>query len=193
MRLFTPEDAKSIPNDAKMVFRGEIFDVYQWPQKMFDGSLATFEMLRRPDTVKIIAIRETPDGPKVVFTKQRQPRKDWFYDYPGGRVDDDDADELAAAKRELLEETGYSFRNWKLIRARQPFSKIDWLVYTFLATDFESKADQRLDSGEQIEVMEVDVAEAVKLLSDPASKVWDADFDDLEYMKNLPALYEYSN
>lgn len=192
MRVFTPENAKTIPEEAKKVFTGELFDVYQWPQEMFDGSTATFEMLKRSDTVRIIAIRETSEGPKVVFTKQRQPRKDWFYDYPGGRVDAEDTNELAAAKRELLEETGYNFRNWKLIRVRQPFSKIDWLVYTFLATDFIEKVDQKLDSGEEIEVMEVDLAEAVELLSDPASKMWDADFDNLEYLKKLPALYKYN-
>ena len=85
-----------------MVFRGVIFDVYQWPQTMFDGSTETFEMLRRPDTVKIIAIK----GDKIIITRQRQPRKDWFCTYPGGRIDPTDQNELAAAKRELREETG---------------------------------------------------------------------------------------
>lgn len=175
-----------------MVFAGEIFSVYQWPQKLFDGSMATFEMLKRPDTVQIVAIRETAEGPKVIFTRQRQPRKDWFYDYPGGRVDKEDKNELAAAKRELLEETGYAFRNWKLIRVNQPFSKIDWLVYTFVATDFEGKAEQRLDGGEDIEVLEVSPKEAVQLLSDPASRRWDADLDDLDYLLGLPSLCDYS-
>lgn len=191
MRSFVPKDVKTIPQEAKLVFEGKIFGVYQWPQKMFDGTTATFEMLKRPDTVRIIAIRETEDGPKVIFTKQRQPRKDWFYDYPGGRVDDEDKNELAAAKRELLEETGYKFRTWKLIRVRQPFSKVDWLVYTFVATDFEGKIDQQLDSGEEIEVLEVEASEAVKMLTDPTSKMWDADFGDLDYLMNLPALHEY--
>lgn len=193
MRIFVPQNAKTIPEEAKKVFAGELFDVYQWPQETFDGSMATFEMLKRSDTVRIIAVRETPEGPKVVFTKQRQPRKDWFYDYPGGRVDAEDVNELAAAKRELLEETGYSFKNWKLIRARQPFSKIDWLVYTFLATDFVGKTEQKLDAGEEIKVMETDIAKAVELLSDPASKMWDADFNNLDYLESLPALCDYSS
>ncbi len=36
-----------IPPNAKRVFKGIIFDVYQWQQKMFDGSKETFEMLKR--------------------------------------------------------------------------------------------------------------------------------------------------
>ena len=100
MREYIPKSAKTIPDNAEMVFRGVIFDVYQWPQTMFDGSTETFEMLRRPDTVKIIAIK----GDKIIIIKQRQPRKDWFYTYPGGRIDPTDRNELAAAKRELREE-----------------------------------------------------------------------------------------
>ena len=42
--------ARLIPPEADCVFRGEIYEVHQWPQKMPDGSVKTFEMLRRPDT-----------------------------------------------------------------------------------------------------------------------------------------------
>ena len=122
MRKFVPEKAKLIPEEAERVFQGKIYEVYQWPQKMFDGSFETFEMLRRPDTVKIIPIVTAEEArslgfeaseTQIIVTKQEQPRKDCFYDYPGGRMDEEDADELVAAKRELLEETGLSFRNWK--------------------------------------------------------------------------------
>ncbi len=155
-----------------MVFRGEIYEVFQWPQKMFDGSYETFEMLRRPDTVKIIAILTPEEAhtlgvdatqPQLVITKQEQPRKDCFYDYPGGRVDPEDNDELEAAKREMLEETGLTFRNWKLIQVQQPFNKIDWLVYTFLATGLVNKTTQQLDAGERIEVVTMSIDEANQL------------------------------
>lgn len=123
MRKYVPKWASLIPKEAQCVFSGEIYDVYQWPQEMYDGSTATFEMLRRPDTVKIIGILTpteqaclknvvkitTSEENRVVITKQKQPRKDWFYDYPGGRVDAEDKDELAGAKREMLEEAGLEF------------------------------------------------------------------------------------
>lgn len=44
-----PDNAIMIPEQAGCVFHGEIFDVYQWQQEMFDGSYERFEMLRRPD------------------------------------------------------------------------------------------------------------------------------------------------
>jgi len=39
-----------LTSQAQRVFKGIIFDVYQWKQKMFDGSQGIFEMLKRPDT-----------------------------------------------------------------------------------------------------------------------------------------------
>ncbi len=176
-RTYIPEWANLIPEGAKCVFSGVIYDVYQWPQKMYDGSTATFEMLRRPDTVKIIAVL-TPDEQarlrnvvnlttstedRIVITKQKQPRKDWFYDYPGGRVDAEDTDELAGAKRELLEEVGLEFANWKLVEVKQPFNKIDWLVYTFVASGLVRQTEQHLDSGELIEVELATISEIQKL------------------------------
>lgn len=172
MRKFVPENAKLIPEGAERVFKGKIYEVYQWPQEMFDGSFETFEMLRRPDTVKIIAIATAEearelgfeaDEPQLIVTKQEQPRKDCFYDYPGGRMDEEDADELAAAKRELLEETGLSFQNWKLIKVEQPFNKIDWLVYTFVATGLLGQTEQSLDAGEKIEVVAMGFDEMKRL------------------------------
>lgn len=179
MRKFVPENAKLIPKEAELVFRGKIYDVYQWPQKMYDGSMETFEMLRRPDTVKAIAIltpeeqkklRNVKDlsadktGDKLVITRQVQPRKDWFYDYPGGRMDETDEDELEAAKREMREEAGLEFRNWKLVAVEQPFAKIDWLVYTFVATGLIGQSEQNLDAGEKIEV-ELATLEKISQLS----------------------------
>lgn len=180
----------TIPKDAKRVFEGKIFDVYQWPQQLFDGTTETFEMLSRKDTVNVMGIK---DG-KVVITRQKQPRKDWFYDFPGGRNDHPDENELAAAKREMLEETGMSFRNWRLVEVRQPYLKIDWLIYTFIATDFIEQAPQSLDGGEMIEVQEVEFdqlkrlaqTEARFLNNDTVKKV-----SSVEDLLSLPALYEY--
>ncbi|MBR3230956.1 NUDIX hydrolase [Candidatus Saccharibacteria bacterium] len=190
MRKYTPDDTVLIPKNAKLVFSGKIFDVYQWPQELFDGTTETFEMLSRKDTVKIIAIK---DG-KIVITRQKQPRKKWFYDFPGGRNDSPKENELDAAKREMAEETGMVFRSWRLIEARQPFVKIDWMVYTFLATDFVAQGSQNLDGGELIEVEEVSFAQLKKLANTERrfleNKIIKA-ADSLDDLLNLPAVYNY--
>lgn len=193
-----------VPKEAKKVFSGVIYDVYQWPQEMFDGSFQTFEMLGRPDTVKTLVVLTEEEarklrnaqvssevGPKLVVTKQEQPRKDCFYDYPGGRMDAEDADELVAAKRELLEETGLKMRDWKLIRVKQPFNKTDWLVYTFLATGLEAQVEQSLDAGEKIELVAMSFDEAVALAKTPESRFLEEEYNSLEKLQAMPELYKY--
>ncbi len=160
MRTIIPPDANSIPPNAKKVFSGQIFDVYQWPQEMFDGSVATFEMIGRIDTVQVIAIR---DG-KLVITEEQQPNTKAFYGIPGGRHDREDETELQAAQRELLEETGLRFKTWKLVKVFNPImdtKKIDWLIYVFVATDFIDETEPQPDAGEKISVHYMDFDEYI--------------------------------
>ena len=194
MREYVPDFARLVPAEARKVFAGEIYNVYQWPQELFDGSKATFEMVSRPDTVKIIAVK----GDKIVIVKQRQPTLDWYYDFPSGRHDEPGETELDAAKRELREETGMEFKNWRLIAVKQPFIKIDWLVYTFLATDFVRQGPQNLDAGEEIEVLEMGFDE-VKNLAQKSSALYmkdDREFKQYQTLDELlaaPELYRYKS
>lgn len=191
MRKYLPPHFKPIPEQAKLKFKGELFDTYQWPQEMFDGSMATFEMLRREDTVVAIGIHDD----KIVITYQTQPYQDWFYDYPGGRHSNPSEDELTAAKREMREETGMEFKNWKLVNAHQVISKIDWIIYTFVATDLTAQSPQQLDAGEKIKVLEVSFDEWKEYAARPDAKFlycdWMKDIHSIEDFKNLPELYHY--
>ncbi|OGY93682.1 MAG: hypothetical protein A2406_03895 [Candidatus Komeilibacteria bacterium RIFOXYC1_FULL_37_11] len=159
MKIERPKSAQPLPDDARLVFKGVIFDTYQWRQKMFDGTVETFEKLKRPDTVTIFPILE--DG-KILLTKQKQPGKDSFIGAAGGRVDAGE-DIISAAKRELLEETGYSADKFILWKAIQPISKIEWAVYVFIAKGLKKVSDLSLDAGEQIEAMPVEFEEFMQI------------------------------
>ena len=69
MRTVVPVNVDLLPAQAQRVFKGVIFDVYQWQQEMFDGTTETFEMLKRPDTVEVIAIKDD----KLVVVHEQQP------------------------------------------------------------------------------------------------------------------------
>ena len=70
MKIKRPVSNQPIPKHAKRVFKGVIFDVYQWKQKMYDGSFKTFEKIKRPDTVIVFPVL---DNGKILLTKQSQP------------------------------------------------------------------------------------------------------------------------
>jgi len=189
MREVIPKNAKLIPKDAKKVFSGQIFDVYQWQQKMFDGSFETFEMLKRADTVKIIAIKDN----KIVTLEEQQPHTDVFIDVPSGRHDNPNESELEAAKRELLEETGMTFKSWRLIKVEQPHTKIDWFVYFYLATVFAGQTRQKLDAGEKINVKLVSLQEAIELTKDPRNRYLPKElFESVNSIAELIKLPKYA-
>lgn len=155
--LKRPESRQKMPDDAALVFKGKIFDVYQWQQQMYDGTYQTFEKLKRPDTVVVFGV--LGDG-SILLTKQEQPGKALFIGAAGGRVEEGEDVEVAAA-RELLEETGYRAKEMKLWYSEQPVSKIDWAVYIFIAKGLEKVDDQRLDAGEKITLYPVTFEEFI--------------------------------
>jgi ADP-ribose pyrophosphatase len=149
-----------IPPQAKRVFKGVIFDVYQWEQEMFDGSKVIFEKIKRPYTVEVIPVYEG----KILVALQEQPTRPLSYSLFGGRVDEGE-DELSAAKRELLEEAGLASEDWELFKIDDPSSKIDWKVYYFIARNCKKTAEQKLDAGEKIQIKTMSFDEFINLMS----------------------------
>jgi ADP-ribose pyrophosphatase len=162
MEIKRPQPKQPIPPHAKRVFKGVIFDVYQWEQEMFDGTRAIFEKLKRPDTVVVFSV--LPDG-KIILTEQEQTGKIPFIGATGGRVDEGE-DILTAAKRELLEESGYIAENFILWDARHPVGKIDWVVYTFIAKGLKKIGDIDLDGGEKIKLLPLTLDELIDIATD---------------------------
>lgn len=136
-----------IPKQAKKVFGGIIYDVYHWEQEMFDGTFETFEMLRRGPTADVIAWV----GDTIIILEQEQPNKPLYPGLPGGRMEPLE-EPLEAAKRELLEETGYASEDFTFVGEYNPPGKIDMRDYLFIAKNCRLTDTQHLDAGEKISV-----------------------------------------
>ena len=191
MQKMVPENAVLIPHEATKVFRGTLFDVYQWEQQLYDGSYKTFEMLRRPDTVLVMGVVEN----KLIIINEEQPLRGVSKCLPGGRVDKQDESILAAAKREAFEETGYTFQNYKLLSMRQPQRKIEWFIHLCLAWDVAEINQPHTDAGERISLDYLTI-ETVKKLSNDRSSGFNepealAILENIATCEELIALPEY--
>lgn len=158
-----------LPNKAKLVFKGKLYDTYQWEQEMFDGSRATFEMLKRPYNGCVIPVV----GDKIMVLEQEQPGKPLFLSLPGGRCETGE-DPIAAAKRELLEETGYSSNDWELWIQTIPEEKVDWQIHTFVARNCTLTDKPSEDSGEKIKTRLLTFEEFLLLSDNPSLRNKDA-------------------
>lgn len=148
-----------IPKQAKKVFSGIIFDTYHYDQKIFDGSIATFEILKRPNSLTTIPVL----GNKIIIAKERQPGMKTVYNLFGGRQEPKEKS-LFGAKRELLEEAGLKSTQWKLFKEYRPYEKIDWSVFVYIAKNCKKIQEQQLDAGEKIESISVGFDEFIDII-----------------------------
>jgi ADP-ribose pyrophosphatase len=120
---------------SKVVFRGPVFYVSSDRVQEPGGIVARRDMIRHPGSVVILAADDSQRPLRVLLARQyRYAAGQSLWELPAGRIDHGEAP-LAAAKRELLEETGYTARRWK--RALFFYSSPGFLAETmaiYLAT-----------------------------------------------------------
>jgi len=160
MPIKRPLSNQPLPKAARRVFKGVLFDVYQWQQKMYDGSKKTFEKIQRADTVTILPV--TKEG-KIVIGKQTQPGTKSFYSSFGGILEKGE-DPLICAKRELMEETGMVAEKFILWESVQIIEKIDWAIYIFIAKNCKTISKQNLDNGEKINLLYLNFEQFLKII-----------------------------
>jgi len=109
-----------------------------------------YYVLEYPDWINVIAITE---GGKMIMERQyRHAVGKTAYEIPCGVIEKGE-DPLAAAKRELQEETGYGDGEWTLLMSGNPNpGSMSNSCYSFLATNVRKVSGQNLDATEDIQV-----------------------------------------
>ena len=149
-----------IPKNAKAVYKGIRFTVYHWRQKLLDGSYATFEGVKRRDTVRVLPVV----GRSILIAKEWLVDGKIIFGTFGGLAEDGERP-LSVGKRELLEESGYVSDDWKLACVEIPPESwlAEYKVYVFIARNCRKVARQKLDRSEKIEVRSVTLGQLLRM------------------------------
>ena len=116
-----------------------------------------YYVVERPDAAIIFPL--TKEGEVVLVRQYRPPLDRMELGLPAGLVEVGERPE-AAARRELLEETGHSGGEWEALGslASSPSLKDNW-AHLYLARGVEFAAPQRPDEYERLEVVTVPIGE----------------------------------
>lgn len=159
-----PATTKARVLSSRVAYEGPAFwvttDMVQEPS----GIRARRDVVRHSGSVVILAVDDSHGEPRVLLERQyRHAAGRYLLELPAGRIDEGEA-ELKAAKRELLEETGYTARSWNRVL-------YFWASPGFVAESMAIYLAQELTAGvaqpeadEAIELRLVPLREAVAMV-----------------------------
>ena len=151
---------------SKLAYKGMIFNVYADKIKEPNGYVHQKDVIRHSGSVVILAIDESESAtdPYIILERQfRHAAGQFLIELPAGRIEPGEQP-LAAAKREMIEETGYRAKKWKLLT--RYFASPGFLgefMQIYLARGISEGAAEP-EADEQIEILRIKFSEAMELV-----------------------------
>jgi len=161
-----PETAQVL--SSNVLYEGKLFKIYSDHILEPNGIESTREVIRHNGSVVILAIDDSKSkrDPLIVMERQyRHAAGQYLWELPAGKIDGDEG-RLAAAKRELIEETGYRAKKWSpLVRYfASPGFLGEWMQI-FLAEGL-SLGDAQPEEDERIDLYLISLSEVLRLIDD---------------------------
>jgi len=158
---------------SQVSYQGPLFRVLTDRLREPTGKEVTRDIIRHNGSVVILALEKSKSkkDPLVLVERQfRHAAQQYLYELPAGTIDPGE-DHLAAAKRELLEETGYQAKKWtKLLRYfASPGFLGEWMQI-FLAEGLTA-GQAAPEEDESLELQFVPLSELLRLIG--AGKILD--------------------
>jgi ADP-ribose pyrophosphatase len=129
-----------------------------------NGRAHDFFVIEAPDWINVIPL--TPDGHVVLIEQYRHGTGELTLEIPGGMVDEGESPR-ETAEREMLEETGYTAREFIALGSLHPNPAIqNNRIHTFLALDAEFKRAPVFESTEHTIVRLFPLTEVPRLIAE---------------------------
>jgi ADP-ribose pyrophosphatase len=151
---------------SELVFESSAFNVYTDRVIEPGGREAKRDIVRHNGSVVILAVDDSKSkkDPMVVMERQyRHAAGQYLWEIPAGKIDEGEK-RLPAAKRELLEETGYRAKKWtKLVRYYPSPGFVGEWMQIFLAEGLTS-GDAQPEDDEEIELFLMPLSAVLKMI-----------------------------
>ena len=157
-----PEGLREETVESAVLYEGRILRLHVDRVRLPNGRMGQREVVDHPGAVAVLPV--TREGRVVLVWQYRQPARDAVLEIPAGKLDRGE-DPDACARRELLEETGYTAGRIEPLGAMLPtpgFSG-EWL-HLYVATDLVA-GPARPDADEFLATVEATAAEVDALLA----------------------------
>lgn len=135
--------------DSEEILKGNFLHVCRDTIRLPDGTQTTREYVIHPGAVMIVA--QLDDGQVVLERQYRYPMQAVMLEFPAGKLDPGEAT-LVCAQRELLEETGYSAREWARAGVLHPVVSYSTEFIEIWFARGLTLGERKLDAGEFLEV-----------------------------------------
>jgi ADP-ribose pyrophosphatase len=141
------------------LLRGHFLHVLRDTVQLPNQNLATREYVVHPGAVMVIPMLDTPDGLRLVMERQfRYPVGQVMTEFPAGKLDPGE-DPWLCAQRELLEETGYTARQWARAGVLHPVIGYSTEVIEIWFAKDLTLGERQLDTDEFLDVFTATPAE----------------------------------
>jgi ADP-ribose pyrophosphatase len=152
---------------SKLSFKGKVFNVYTDTLKEPGGHRHTKDVIRHNGSVVILAVDEAsnPADPDIILERQyRHAAGQYLIEVPAGTRDANEAP-LAAAKREMIEETGYTAKRWTMLARyyASPGFLAEWMQI-YLARDLR-QGTATPEEDENLEVFRLPLSQAMRMVA----------------------------
>jgi ADP-ribose pyrophosphatase len=149
---------------GERVFDGKLLKVHRDVVRLPDGSQGEREYVKHPGAVAVVPLFD--DGRVLLERQFRYPHHKEFIEVPAGKLEPNEP-HLETAKRELLEETGYSAGEWtRLGVMHTSIACMDEAIELFLAKKLTKQRAVQLDAGEFVETLILPFDEAIAMVKD---------------------------
>ncbi len=145
--------------DGEQVFKGKLLDVRRDRVQLSTGHVSLREYIVHQGAVVVIPVLDTGN---LLFERQfRYPLGVSILELPAGKIDPGE-DILVTGQRELLEETGYTAREWRYLGMMHPcVGYSNERIEIFIAQGLQRETGQQLDHGEMLDLLEMSLDDAL--------------------------------